>query len=70
MPRRWATAAASTRPLTPSLARMLETSTLAVFALVNSSLAVSGSERPPATRMSAPARVGKAEAGQFVGRPR
>src|SRR6266540_5070419 len=38
--RRWATAAASTRVLTPSLARMLETWTLAVFALMNSSSAI------------------------------
>ena len=49
MPRRWATAAASTRPPTPSLARMLETCTLAVLALMNSSLAICGLERPAAT---------------------
>jgi len=34
-PRRWAIAAASTRPAAPSLARMLETWTLAVLGLMN-----------------------------------
>jgi hypothetical protein len=35
-PRRWATAAASPRPATPSLARMWETWRLAVFSVMNS----------------------------------
>ena len=50
MPRRLISAAASTRPPTPSLARMLETWTLAVFALMKRILAISGLERPSATK--------------------
>lgn len=38
--RRWARAAASPRPATPSLARMLETWTLAVLGEMNSSSAI------------------------------
>src|SRR3954452_1170587 len=51
-PIRWATAAASTRPLTPSLARMFDTCTLAVFGLMNSALAIWPLDRPAATRSS------------------
>jgi hypothetical protein len=39
-PRRWAIAAASTRPVAPSLARMLETWTLAVLGLMNNAWAI------------------------------
>ena len=48
-PRRWAIAAASTRPATPSLARMLETCTAAVLGLMNSASAIWRLLRPAAT---------------------
>ena len=51
-PTRWATAAASPRPLTPSLAKMLETCTLAVLVLMNSAEAISPLDRPSATSCS------------------
>src|SRR5882757_8608181 len=51
-PRRCTTAAASTRPPTPSLARMLETCTLAVLGLMNRACAISGFERPSASSTS------------------
>ena len=49
-PRRWANAAASTRPRTLSLRRMRETWTLAVLGLMNSSAPISRLVRPAATR--------------------
>src|ERR1700761_6085603 len=51
-PSRCATAAASTRPLTPSLARMLDTCTLAVLVLINKARPISGLDRPAASRAS------------------
>jgi hypothetical protein len=47
-PRRWATAAASPRPATPSLARMLETWTLAVFSVMNNVSPICRLVRPSA----------------------
>src|SRR6185503_1594539 len=56
-PRRWATAAASTRLATPSLPRMFETWTLAVFRVMNSSSAICWLLRPAATsRMTSASR--------------
>src|SRR5689334_3513043 len=49
---RYATAAASPRLVTPSLARMLDTCTLAVLAEMNSSAAISRLLRPAATSRS------------------
>jgi hypothetical protein len=48
-PRRWATAAASPRPATPSLARIRETWTLAVLGVMNSSWPIWRLVRPAAT---------------------
>src|SRR5512132_2517449 len=48
-PRRWATAAASPRPATPSLARILETWTPAVLGAMNSSWPICRLVRPAAT---------------------
>src|SRR5262249_58346554 len=50
--RRWAIAAASTRVWTSSLARMLETWTLAVLGLMNKAWAIWRLLRPDATRAS------------------
>jgi hypothetical protein len=48
-PRRWAIAAASPRPATPSLARILETWMLAVFGVMNSAWPICRLVRPAAT---------------------
>jgi hypothetical protein len=48
-PRRWATAAASPRVATPSLARMRETCRLAVFSVMNNSRPICRLVRPSAT---------------------
>src|SRR6266545_6801703 len=52
IPSRWAMVAASTRPRTPSLPRMLETCTVAVLGLMNSVSAIWRFVRPIATRAS------------------
>ena len=63
-PRRWATAPASPRLLTSSLARIRETWTLAVFSLMNSSSPIWRFVRPAATRLSTSrSRGGQAERG-------
>ena len=49
-PSRWAIAAASPRPVTPSLARILETWTLAVLGVMNSCWPIWRLVRPAATR--------------------
>src|SRR4029453_7171951 len=51
-PRRWASAAASPRPATPSLARMWETCRLAVFSVMNSDWPICRLVRPAATKAS------------------
>jgi hypothetical protein len=51
-PRRWAMAAASTRPAAPSLARMLETCTPTVLGLMNNAWAIWRLLRPAATSAS------------------
>src|SRR4029450_3056372 len=57
-PRRWAMAAASTRPAAPSLARMLETCTPTVLGLMNSAWAIWRLLRPAATSASTSASRG------------
>jgi hypothetical protein len=51
-PRRWAIAAASPRPATPSLARILETWMLAVLGVMNSAWPICRLVRPAATSAS------------------
>ena len=51
-PSRWATAAASPRPATPSLARIRETWTLAVLGVINSAWPICRLVRPSATSAS------------------
>src|SRR5215217_3928347 len=51
-PSRWAIAAASPRPVTPSLARILETWTLAVLGVMNSAWPICRFVRPSATSAS------------------
>src|SRR5215216_4269191 len=51
-PRRWATAAASPRPATPSLARIRDTWMLAVFSVVDRSPTICRLVRPAATSVS------------------
>jgi hypothetical protein len=63
-PSRWATAAASPRPVTPSLARILETWMLAVLGVMNSAWPICRLVRP---RRPGPAPPSLAESGQ--GRP-
>jgi hypothetical protein len=57
-PSRWAIAAASPRPVTPSLARILETWTLAVFGVMNSAWPICWLVRPSATSASTSASRG------------
>jgi AAA ATPase domain len=57
-PSRWAMAAASTRPVTPSLASRLETCTPTVLGLMNSSWAIWRLLRPAATNASISASRG------------
>src|SRR6266511_2174877 len=52
IPSRWAMVAASTRPCTPSLPRMLETCTVAVLGLMNSVSAIWRLVRPSAISAS------------------
>src|SRR5215207_3663559 len=51
-PSRWAIAAASPRPATPSLARIRDTWTLAVLGVMNSAWPICRLVRPSATRAS------------------
>jgi hypothetical protein len=70
-PSRWAIAAASPRPATPSLARILETWTLAVLGVMNSAWPICRLVRPSATsantltsRRVRPSEAAGADAGE------
>jgi len=71
---RWAVAAASPRVATPSLLRMLDTCTLAVFAEMNSSVAISlllapGGDEPAALRTSRAVRPSRFRSRRAPGHP-
>src|SRR3954454_14486558 len=57
-PARWAMAAASPRLATPSLARMFETCTDAVFGEITSVVAITGFDAPSATSGARPTPPG------------